>query len=65
VLRLLATGANNAEIASDLSLSTRTIEVHVGNILRKLGVRSRGAAVAEAMQAGYLGPDDLEPRSTT
>src|SRR5438552_5510431 len=48
VLRLLADGAGNATIAERLFLSSRTVEHHVSSILSKLGVRSRGAAAAEA-----------------
>ena len=54
VLRLLADGAGNATIAERLFLSSRTVEHHVSSILSKLGVRSRGAAVAEAGRLGLL-----------
>jgi DNA-binding CsgD family transcriptional regulator len=48
VLALIAEGRRNAEIAERLFLSVRTVDHHVGSILRKLGVASRGEAVAEA-----------------
>jgi DNA-binding CsgD family transcriptional regulator len=48
VLRLISTGRTNKEIASNLSLSERTIDRHVTNILTKLDVRSRTAATAYA-----------------
>ena len=54
VLRLLTEGARNATIAERLFLSSRTVEHHVSSILGKLGVRSRGAAVAEAGRLGLL-----------
>ena len=54
VLRLLTEGARNATIAERLFLSSRTVEHHVSSILSKLGVRSRGAAVAEAGRLGLL-----------
>lgn len=48
VLRLVATGASNATIAETLFISPKTVSVHVSHILAKLGVTSRGAAVAKA-----------------
>jgi DNA-binding CsgD family transcriptional regulator/tetratricopeptide (TPR) repeat protein len=54
VLRLVAAGFQNAEIASRLFLSTRTVEHHVSAILRKLGVRSRGQAGSAARQLDLL-----------
>jgi len=48
VLRLISTGRTNREIAEELSLSERTIDRHVTNILTKLDVRSRTAATAYA-----------------
>jgi DNA-binding CsgD family transcriptional regulator len=48
VLRLVATGATNRAIASELFLSEKTVARHVANIFRKLGVTSRSAATAFA-----------------
>ena len=48
VLRLVATGRSNREIAAELFISPKTASVHVSNILGKLGVASRGAAAARA-----------------
>jgi len=48
VLRLIATGRTNGEVAEELHLSERTIDRHVTNILTKLDVRSRTAATAYA-----------------
>ena len=50
VLRLLATGLANAEIAGQLSLSSRTIDTHLTSIYAKLGVTSRGAAIRFALE---------------
>jgi len=44
VLRLLSDGLTDREIADRLVISPRTVETHVGNVLRKLGVRSRAQA---------------------
>ncbi|MGH2549599.1 MAG: helix-turn-helix transcriptional regulator, partial [Thermomicrobiales bacterium] len=50
VLRLLTQGKANQAIAQELSIGTRTVETHVAKILEKLGVKSRSAAVAIAVQ---------------
>jgi len=57
VLRLLAEGLSNAELASRLSLSAKTVGHHVSAVLRKLGVPSRSRAVAAASQLGIIAPD--------
>jgi len=54
VLSLLAEGLRNAVIAERLFVSPRTVEHHVSAILGKLGVRSRGEAVAEAGRLDLL-----------
>ena len=54
VLRLVADGKRNAEIADELVLSRRTIDHHVSAILRKLEVRTRGEAAAAASRLGLL-----------
>jgi DNA-binding CsgD family transcriptional regulator/tetratricopeptide (TPR) repeat protein len=52
VLALLGGGLRNREIAAQLFLSEKTVDHHVSAILRKLGVETRGQAVAEAAQLG-------------
>ena len=53
VLGLLAGGLTNREIGEALFISEKTASVHVSNILGKLGVGGRGAAVAMAMRLGF------------
>jgi DNA-binding CsgD family transcriptional regulator/tetratricopeptide (TPR) repeat protein len=54
VLRLLAAGHTNAQIGAELYISPKTAGVHVGNILRKLGVSGRVQAAALAERAALL-----------
>jgi DNA-binding NarL/FixJ family response regulator len=50
VLRLVAAGRSNRDIAAELFISAKTASVHVSNILGKLGVSGRGEAAARAHQ---------------
>ena len=54
VLRLVADGKTNREVAGALFLSTRTIDMHVRNILGKLGCRSRQEATRRAAELGLI-----------
>jgi pimeloyl-ACP methyl ester carboxylesterase/DNA-binding CsgD family transcriptional regulator len=54
VLRLVAAGLTNREIASSLVLSEHTVHRHVANVLRKLGQSSRAAAAASATRTGLI-----------
>jgi DNA-binding CsgD family transcriptional regulator/tetratricopeptide (TPR) repeat protein len=56
VLRLVAAGRSNPEIAAELFISTKTASVHVSNILGKLGVASRGEAAASAHRLRLFEP---------
>jgi DNA-binding NarL/FixJ family response regulator len=56
VLRLMATGASNTEIAAALVVSEATVKTHVGSIFAKLGVRDRAGAIVYAYQHGVSSP---------
>jgi two-component system response regulator NreC len=55
VLKLLALGHTNQEIAKQLYISVRTAETHRAHIMRKLGLETRAALVRYAIQHGLLG----------
>jgi DNA-binding NarL/FixJ family response regulator len=52
VLSLLGLGLSNPEIGKRLFISPKTVEHHVGKILAKLGLKSRGAAAAYVIKQG-------------
>jgi DNA-binding NarL/FixJ family response regulator len=54
VLRLLASGRTNKEIADELVLSVRTVERHIGNIYGKIGARGRADATAYVLTRGLI-----------
>jgi DNA-binding NarL/FixJ family response regulator len=56
VLRLMARGATNAEIASSLHVAEATVKTHVGRIFSKLDVRDRAAAIVFAYDHGVVSP---------
>ena len=54
VLRLVAQGLGNKEIAAELDLSAHTVKYHLASVLAKLGVRSRTEAVSRGIRTGLL-----------
>ena len=56
VMRLLAEGRTVREVASDLSLSVKTVEAHKLNLMRKLDIHNRASLVEYAAQRGLIAP---------
>ena len=54
VLRLVAWGYTNKEIASQLNISVKTVETHKSNVMEKLGLKSRSDFVRYALHQGWL-----------
>jgi DNA-binding NarL/FixJ family response regulator len=61
VLRLMARGATNPEIAAALQVAEATVKTHVGSIFAKLGVRDRAAAIVFAYDHGVVTPGSTPP----
>ena len=60
ILRALADGLSNAEIAREVWLSPETVKTHVKSVLAKLGVRDRTQAVVWAYRTGFVGPSTTD-----
>jgi NarL family two-component system response regulator LiaR len=59
VLKLIAKGISNKEIATELSISSRTVKSHMVDIFRKLNVSSRTEAVIVSLRIGLISIDDV------
>ncbi len=64
VLRLIAHGKSNREIAEELSVAEITVSKHVSNILGKLHLASRTQAALYALKEGLASLEDIPPRSS-
>jgi len=60
ILKLLATGRSNKQIAEKLCLSLRTVKAHISNIFAKMNVASRSEALVEALKLGLVTLRDTE-----
>ncbi len=64
MLKLLATGVGNKEIAKKLCLSLRTVKAHMSNIFTKMNVASRSEALVEALRSGLISMEDIKEDSS-
>jgi DNA-binding CsgD family transcriptional regulator len=62
VLRLLARGARNREIAEQLFITPKTVEYHLSNLFAKLDVSNRTEAVRAAFERALITPGTLPPK---
>ena len=61
VLRLVAAGRTNDEIAAKLFIARQTVKTHVSSVLNRLGVKDRTQAAVLAHEAGFVYRDEASP----
>ena len=59
ILKLVTKGLHNKDIANELGISERTVQTHLINIFRKLGVSSRTEAVVDVLRKGWISLDEM------
>jgi len=59
ILRLASRGMSNKDIATELSISIRTVKAHLTNIFNKMGVACRTDAIVKGLKAGYIDLYDI------
>ena len=65
MLKLLAMGMSNKQIAEQLCLSLRTVKAHLSNIFTKMNVASRSEALVEALRCGLVTLEDIKQEDTS
>jgi DNA-binding NarL/FixJ family response regulator len=60
ILHHIVGGRRNSEISTDFGLSIKTVEFHIGNLLEKLGARSRTEVIIKAGEMGIGGKEKLD-----
>ncbi len=63
ILKMVARGMNNEDIANELFLSVRTVKAHLTNIFNKFGCGCRTEAIIKGLREGYIALDDIPPKS--
>ncbi len=63
ILKMVARGMNNEDIANELFLSVRTVKAHLTNIFNKFGCGCRTEAIIKGLREGYITLDDVPPKS--